>query len=320
MDTDKKTPSRYVYCTIIDRIHLMKTNTLSAAFNGLIPAIFLAILLSGCEFKSKDVAAALTANPSAKLAAEPEVKTAPETEPISEAIADASTILSRKQIPILCYHQIRDFRPTDSRTARDYIVPPAVFHEQMKTLADSGYKTILPDELFNYLAAGKPVPEKSVMLTFDDTDLEQFTVAVPEMKQHDFKGVFFIMTVSLGRPRYMSKEQVKELSDEGNIIGSHTWDHHNVKKYVADDWITQIEKPSKQLATITGKPVNYFAYPFGLWNPQAIPELKKRGFRAAFQLSEKRDESDPLYTIRRIIVPGSWSGEAMMARMKGSFR
>lgn len=128
------------------------------------------------------------------------------------------------------------------------------------------------------------------------------------------------MTVSLGRPRYMSREQVKELSDEGNIIGSHTWDHHNVKKYTEPDWITQIEKPSKQLAAITGKPINYFAYPFGLWNTAAIPELKKRGFRAAFQLSEKRDENDPLFTIRRIIVPGSWDGKAMMARMRGSFK
>ena len=49
------------------------------------------------------------------------------------------------------------------------------------------------------------------------------------------------MTVTIGRPRYMSKEQLKELSDEGNIIASHTWDHHNVQKYQGQDWVTQIE-------------------------------------------------------------------------------
>lgn len=37
------------------------------------------------------------------------------------------------------------------------------------------------------------------------------------------------MTVSIGRPNYMTKDQIKQLSDEGNVIGSHTWDHHNVK-------------------------------------------------------------------------------------------
>ena len=88
----------------------------------------------------------------------------------------------------------------------------------------------------------------------------------------------------------MSKEQVKELSDLGHTIGSHTWDHHNVKKYQGNDWVTQIEKPTRQLEAITGKTIRYFAYPFGLWNKEAIPELKKRGFIAAFQLNEKRDE------------------------------
>jgi peptidoglycan/xylan/chitin deacetylase (PgdA/CDA1 family) len=149
------------------------------------------------------------------------------------------------------------------------------------------------------------------MLSFDDTDLDQYTVALPEMKKYGFKGVFFIMTVSLGRPRYMSREQVRELSDEGHTIGSHTWDHHNVKKYQGADWATQIDKPTRQLEDITGKSIRYFAYPFGLWNRQAIPELKKRGFLAAFQLNEKRDEQDPLHTIRRIIVPGSWTAASL---------
>jgi len=206
-------------------------------------------------------------------------------------------------VPILCYHQIRDWRPTDSKTAQAYIVPPASFHEQIKMLADSGYHTILPDQLYAYLNEGTPLPSKPVMLTFDDTDLDQYTVAKPLLEKYGYKGVFFVMTVSIGRPRYMSKEQIKDLSDKGHVIASHTWDHHNVKKYQGQDWVTQIEKPTKQLEQITGKKIQYFAYPFGLWNHEAIPELKKRGMIAAFQLYAKRDETDPLYTIRRIIVP-----------------
>src|SRR5882724_7194304 len=58
--------------------------------------------------------------------------------------ADAATIMKRKQVPILCYHQIRDWRPTDSKTSRDYIVPEAAFRAQIKMLADSGYHTISP--------------------------------------------------------------------------------------------------------------------------------------------------------------------------------
>ncbi|GAB3224039.1 hypothetical protein GCM10027346_03740 [Hymenobacter seoulensis] len=233
--------------------------------------------------------------------------------------ADAAAILARPQVPILCYHQIRDWRAKDSKGAKDYIVPVEKFKEQIKMLADSGYHTILPDQLYAYLTTGAPLPSKPVMLTFDDTDLDQFTVARPTLDKYGFKAVYFIMTVSLGRPNYMSKAQVKQLSDEGNVIGSHTWDHHNVKKYQGNDWVTQIEKPTKQLEEITGKKINYFAYPFGLWNPEAIPELKKRGMDAAFVLAEKRDQQDPLFTIRRIIASGYWTPRTLHNNMVQSF-
>jgi peptidoglycan/xylan/chitin deacetylase (PgdA/CDA1 family) len=73
-------------------------------------------------------------------------------------------------------------------------------------LADSGYQTILPDQLFAWLTQGKPIPAKAIMLTYDDTDLDQYEIAVPEMKKYGFrKCVFFIMTVSLGKKHYMSR-------------------------------------------------------------------------------------------------------------------
>jgi len=238
---------------------------------------------------------------------------------VNITVPSAAVILARKEVPILCYHQIREWKATDSKTAQNYIVPVQTFRNQIKMLADSGYHTILPDQLYAYLTTGAALPSKPIMLTFDDTDLEQFTVAKPEMDKYGFKGMFFVMTVSLGRPRYMTKEQVKELSDAGHAIASHTWDHHNVKQYQGQDWVTQIEKPSKQLEAITGKPIHYFAYPFGLWNPAAIPQLKQRGMVAAFQLSGKRDMNDPLYTIRRIIVPGAWQPATLSSWIKKSF-
>src|SRR5437868_4687716 len=77
------------------------------------------------------------------------IKPIPTTSGITQASArssqpaDAAIILSRKEVPVLCYHQIRDFKPTDSKIAKDYIVPIANFRAQLKMLADSGYHTIL---------------------------------------------------------------------------------------------------------------------------------------------------------------------------------
>ena len=233
--------------------------------------------------------------------------------------ADATAILKFPEVPILCYHHIRDWKVSDSRRARDYIVPVDNFRNQMKMLSDKGFHTISPDQLVEHLTTGSLLPANPILLSFDDTDEEQFSIAKTEMDKYGFKGVFFIMTVSLGRPNYMSKEQVKQLSEEGHTIGSHTWDHQNVKKYEEKDWSIQVDRPTHQLETLIGKPIHYFAYPFGLWNTAAIPQLKERGMLAAFQLSAKRDEQNPLYSIRRIIVPGDWSVGAFEKRIKSSF-
>jgi len=232
-----------------------------------------------------------------------------------------AAIMGRKQVPILCYHQIRDWKSTDSKVSKDYIIPPAAFKSHMKLLAAQGYHTILPDQLYDYLTKGTALPSKPIMLTFDDTDKDQFDIARPEMKKYGFKGVFFIMTVSIGKVKhYMSSEQIKQLSDEGNVIASHTWNHSNFKKLsTAKDWETQLDKPTKKLEEITGKPVKYFAFPFGVWNEANLPQLHKRGFKLAFQLAEKRDANDPLMTVRRILDSGYWSDKALLNSIEHSF-
>ncbi|MDE3212755.1 MAG: polysaccharide deacetylase family protein, partial [Bacteroidota bacterium] len=138
-------------------------------------------------------------------------------------VATAAEILEKRQVPVLCYHHIREPKPGQSLTLESYAVTPEEFASQMKALKDSGYQTILPDDLYSYLVYGKKLPAKPVMITFDDTDEEQFTIGSKEMKKYGFKGVFFVMTVSIDKPRYMTRAQLKELSDEGNAVESHTW-------------------------------------------------------------------------------------------------
>ena len=232
---------------------------------------------------------------------------------------DLAAILLKKEVPVLCYHHIRPGKPGESDNMKSYSVSPASFAGQMKALHDSGYQTILPDELYEYLLHNRPLPNKPVMLTFDDTDEEQYSIGATEMNKYGFKGVYFIMTISINRPRYMSKEQIKNLSDSGDEIAGHTWDHHMVTKYVGEDWDVQLQKPRRQLEEITGKKIRYFAYPFGLWNQAAIPEIASRGYKLAFILSTKRDSTQPLYTVRRMIVPGTWSTPGMLRAMKSTF-
>src|SRR5262245_19915649 len=91
-----------------------------------IPALILSYcIVNSCQLNG-DIKAAVPA------ATNIAVTEAPAATPPTTHTADAATVLGRPEVPILCYHQVRDWRATDSKTARDYIVPPANFKEQMK--------------------------------------------------------------------------------------------------------------------------------------------------------------------------------------------
>src|SRR5436853_2724812 len=129
-------------------------------------------------------------------------KEAPVKNVVGNSPAGAATILSRKEVPVLCYHHIKDVLPRNS----ELFVTTASFKAQMKILADSGFHTITPDQLYDYLTKGSQLPDKPVMLTYDDNDEDGFSIAKTEMDKYGFKGVYFIMTITIGKPNYMSKE------------------------------------------------------------------------------------------------------------------
>lgn len=234
-------------------------------------------------------------------------------------MASLAEMLAKAEVPVLCYHHIRTFDTRKSLRMKEYEVTPEGFAAQMKALSENGYHTILPEQLYNYLTMGDTLPSKPIMLTYDDTDEEQFSIAKPEMDKYGFKGVYFMMTIPIDRPNYMTEKQIRQLADEGHVVADHTWDHHKVTKYTSADWDKQLLDSKKELEAIAGKSVQYFAYPFGLWNREAIEELKKRDYKLAFILSTKRDTLNPLHTIRRTIVPGTWSPEGMIKAIKATF-
>lgn len=288
---------------------------------NLLPALAAAVLLVSCAGKSSEN--------NSETNKETKTHSRTDSPQVNSKPADAATIMARKQVPVLCYHHIYDI----PKATREYDVTVQAFKEQMKMLADSGYKTITPDQYYDYLTKGAVLPEKPVMLTYDDTDEEQYRIAKPEMDKYGFKGVYFIMTISIGRPRYMTREQIKQLSDEGHVIASHTWDHHRVdilkdentiqyrgRDTVVNEWDFQLLNTRKKLEELTGKPVEYFAYPFGIWSKEALPEVEKRGYKMAFQLSAPRDSAQPLYTVRRMIVAPTWSAAGMLRVMRSTFK
>jgi hypothetical protein len=91
--------------------------------------------------------------------------------------ASARLIAGRAHIPVLTYHQVRNWRPTDSPAARQLITPPAVFAAQMAALDRAGYTTISGTRLVDHLLTGAPLPAKPLLVSFDDASQGQYTNA-----------------------------------------------------------------------------------------------------------------------------------------------
>ncbi|MFI5185125.1 MAG: polysaccharide deacetylase family protein [Chitinophagales bacterium] len=221
-----------------------------------------------------------------------------------------------KQVPVLCYHNIKK-----NPKREDFLtISEAHLDAQLKLLYDSGYHSILPDQLYKYLTLAAGLPSKPILLSFDDTHEEDFSIAKTILEKYGFKAVFFIMTVCIDKSNYLTSAQIKELSDDGHTIGNHTRNHPKITTLTGKDWEEQIGKPGSKLEKLTGKPVNFFAYPYGVWNEVSIHELKKRNLKAAFQLSGKTSANEPLFTIRRIMVSGLWSPFELKRQMEKAFR
>jgi peptidoglycan/xylan/chitin deacetylase (PgdA/CDA1 family) len=270
---------------------------------------------SACDRSSAGSPRALSSSPSGRPSREAPARTAtqtptPTTTPAGKPVTalprpGRAVVRSRTGVPVLCYHQIREPTADDSATARTYIVRPADFRAQIADLARRGYMTISPDQYYRHLTVGAPLPPRPVMITLDDATVGQWPVAVPALARHRFTATFFVMTVVLDHGPWLTRAQVRKLARLGHTVAAHTWDHHPVTGYTGSDWTTQLARPIAELTELAGRPVRYFAYPYGEWDRRAFRRLAAAGILAAWQLADAPlDPTEPLLTLRRRIVAG----------------
>lgn len=229
---------------------------------------------------------------------------------------DPAAQLARANVPVLCYHQIRELNSSDSAA---YVTSPSDLDAQLEAIQDAGYTTVTMEQYVAHIQQGAELPAKPILITFDDGSIGHYTDALPILQRHNMVATFFIMTVVLGNDNWVTKEQVQELDAAGMSIGSHTWDHQKVTDLkTAKDFRTQFLEPRKKLEEIVGHPVTVLAYPFGIWSPETIPHLREAGYTAAFQLAEKADPAEPGMTIRRIAV-GTLDPQDLLDEIRSAF-
>jgi peptidoglycan/xylan/chitin deacetylase (PgdA/CDA1 family) len=227
-------------------------------------------------------------------------------------------IIKRATVPVLCYHQLRNWRTSDSQyNRRNLICPPKYFRAHLDALAEDDWTTISPAYYLRHLTTGAALPRKPVILSFDDGSAGQAHEGLVQLAKRGMTGAFFVMTVVLGKPRWMSIRDVRRLAEAGMTIGSHTWDHRAVSDLSGAAWKVELESSRETLRKASGQSVEHFAYPYGVVSAEAYPHLKKAGYKTAFQLEAKQlSPAAPLYTLRRSIAISTWSGAKLIQHLR----
>jgi peptidoglycan/xylan/chitin deacetylase (PgdA/CDA1 family) len=232
--------------------------------------------------------------------------------------ASSREIIKRATVAVLCYHQLRNWTSSDSQYNRiNLICPPRYFRAQLDALAEDGWTTISPAQYLRHLTDGTALPRKPIMLSFDDGSASQAHEGLVQLAKRGMTGTFFVMTVVLGKPKWMSIRDIRRLADAGMTIGSHTWDHRAVTDLTGRAWKVQLEQSRETLRKASGQSVEHFAYPYGMVSAKAFRHLSKAGYQTAFQLQAKKvDPRAPLYTLRRSLAVSTWSGAELLQHLK----
>jgi len=187
------------------------------------------------------------------------------------------------RIPILIYHHIREFSSKDSENNRTFIVPESDFKNQMDYLKENGYTSLTFEDFKGVFAGKKRLPEKPVVITFDDGLKTQFESAYPVLKENHQKAVFFIFTNPISRSEnYMTWDDLKEMKEYGMEVGSHGHYHSNFTKLVTEkEWEREINKNRELIKENLGEYPDSLAYPFGAYNDNVIQYIKENDYEFA---------------------------------------
>lgn len=204
--------------------------------------------------------------------------------------------------PILLYHHIG---PSNSPADSSYYVPLEDFEAQMKALRDWGYASISISQLVEAILYGAPLPNRPVVITFDDGNLDVYANAFPLVQKYGFTGVMYIVANELHADGYMGIDQIKEMVAAGWEVGSHSMTHADLRNS-HDRLNVEIAQSRIDLQEALGVPVRSFAYPYGEMDAVVGKQVQSYGYTSAVGLGTLWNQRvySLYYLSRRPVIGG----------------
>ncbi len=217
------------------------------------------------------------------------------------------------RLPILMYHSVGPLREGFDAFLN---IPPEMFENHLRWLARKGYTTIHLADWIAWCRDGKPLPEKPVVLTFDDGYRDTAEFGFPLLKKYGFKGTLFLVTDQIGATNVwdlplgvseqplMTREEVRFWAVNGIEIGSHSRSHPDLRSCDSGTIAMELKQSREQLEELLGKPVTSFAYPYGYLDDRA-PEAARKVYDAAVtcDIGTNLLSTDPMQLNRAIVIP-----------------
>lgn len=202
-----------------------------------------------------------------------------------------------RTVLVLNYHKIANEHKSLSVTLDD-------FEQHMKWLQEYGFTCITPGQLYDFVANGADLPEKPVLITFDDGYKDNYTNAFPIMKKYGMKGTIFVVTGFLGvYDNYLTWDQAKELLEAGFNIESHTYSHKSMTEASDEDITKELVKSRQTIKEKLGIDSDFMAYPTGTYNLHIAELVKEAGYKGAFTIKYDNVSRDSnVYALERVPV------------------
>ena len=242
-------------------------------------------------------------------------------------------------VPIIMYHSVYE----NPAQAGDYEITPQTLEADMRYLQEHGYTPIFVTELIAYVYNDVSLPEKPVILSFDDGYYNNLTEVLPLLEKYDMKAIVSVVGSFSDRSTaeeqqnpaysYLTWDNMTELSVSNRVeVGNHSYNMHSLessRRGTLKKWGESDEQYAdaftKDISKLQGKikeSINYapvtFAYPYGFISKESVPLLKDMGFKAALSSYEKPNyiTKDPelLYHLNRYNRPYNISTDKFMKK------
>ncbi len=199
-------------------------------------------------------------------------------------------------VPIIMYHQVYDVghRRLDTVSLR-------LFEWQMAYIKKNRFHVLPLKKLVQIIKEGKPLPRKSVVITFDDGYENNYWNAFPILRKYQFPATIFMVSDFIDVPGYLTREQLREMAAQGIDIASHTRTHAYLPSVSAEIASEQIRKSKERLEQELGIKVSHFSYPSGGFNEKIKFLVQEAGYESACTTNRGYDRfmHDP-YELKRI--------------------